>query len=477
MPTATAERITLSDLSALELALARSNLIYFTRFTCPTYQDKFYHRLLAKKLDLLLAGKIKRLMVFMPPQRGKTELVSRRLTAYALGKQPKLKIAGCAYSSDRAEIVNREIQRIIDTPEYEKIFPETKLNARNVATDARGSWLRNSSIFEVCKHGGSYKSVGVMGPLTGNSVDLGIIDDPIKDRMEAVSETFRNRLWEWYIDVFCTRLHGESRQLLTMTRWHEDDLAGRLLEKERDRWDVLSLPEIKEDESNPDDPRKIGEPLWPEKHPLSETLAVKANSERTFIAMYQQRPAPSDGGLFKQQWFRYYYQMPARFDRIIQSWDCTFKDTSESDFVVGTIWGKIGANCYLLGYSRGQWDFVETVRQIQLAKQKFPSSQEILIEEKANGAAVIYTLKNQVPGLVPICPTESKESRAYAISFVFESGNVFFPANCPWVSEIENELKVFNHGKYDDIVDSVSQALRWLYLRHQGKMVHMGGQS
>ena len=345
----------------LSLYLARNYLLDFTEKTYPEYKTAWYHKLICSKLDDLLCGKIKRLMIFTPPQHGKSELVSRRLPAFALGRNPCEKIAACSYSADLSEKFNREVQRIIDTHEYAEIFPKTKLNSSNVVSNSRGSWLRNSSIFETVDYGGIYKSVGVGGPLTGNKVDLGIIDDPIKDRLEAQSETFRNRVWEWYLDVFSTRLHNESRQLLTMTRWHENDLAGRLLETEPAKWEVLSLPAISEDMKNSCDPRQIGEALWPERHSLQNILDIKAKSERTFTSMYQQRPAPSEGGMFKEKWFKYYTVMPQRFDRIIQSWDFTFKGTDTSDYVVCTIWGKIGADAYLLGMARGKFDFVETV--------------------------------------------------------------------------------------------------------------------
>ena len=124
--------------------------------------------------------------------------------------------------------------------------------------------------------------------------------------------------------------------------------------------------------------------------------------------------------------------------------------------------------------ARGKWDFVETINQFKEVHKAYPMCQEKLVEEKANGAAVISSLKKKIPGLIPICPTESKESRAFAVTFLFEAGNVFFPANCDWVKAIENELKYFDNGKHDDIVDSISQALRWLFLKSTGRMVHMG---
>ena len=409
-------------------------------------------------------------MFFLPPQHGKSTIISEYFPAFALGRNPKANIVLASYAADLAQSWNRKVQRVIDNELYSKIFHDTRLSGSQVRTV--GSWLRNTDKFEIVGHGGSFKATSVEGPLTGNPMDIGIIDDPIKDALEAQSETTRRRIWEWYLDVFCTRAHNNTRMIFIMTRWHEDDLAGRILNKESD-WEVISIPAIREDELNKDDPRQIGDVLWPERHSFVEIMKIKSLSERTYNALYQQRPASAEGGMFKQQWFRYYTIMPKVFDKIVMSWDCAFKDTKSSDYVVGTVWGKLGADSYLVGMARGKWDFVETVKQIRDTCTAFPYCQEKYIEEKANGAAVISLLRKQIPGLVPIIPVESKESRAYAVSFLFEAGNILFPANCNWVTTIENELKFFPNGKHDDIVDSISQALNRLYLRSLGRMVHM----
>ena len=453
------------------LYLARNNLIDFTEKTYPQYITAWYHKLICSKLDSLLCGKIKRLMIFTAPQHGKSELVSRRFPAFALGRNPDEKIAACSYSADLAEKFNREVQRIIDMPEYHNIFPNTVLSGSKTISNLKGSYLRNSSIFEIVEHGGIYKSVGVGGPLTGNKVDLGIIDDPIKDRMEAQSETFRNRIWEWYLDVFSTRLHNDSRQLLTMTRWHEDDLAGRLLATEPERWEVLSLPAIREDMINTEDPRAIGEALWPERHSLDNILQIKAKSDRTFTSMYQQRPAPADGNIIKRTQIKYYKELP-RLEKIVQSWDVTFEGKATSDFVACTVWGKSGSRAYLLYMLRGKWDFVQTINEIRKMNKLFPQTAEKIIERKANGSAVISLLEKEIPGLIPFDPgSDSKEARAYMCSFLFEAGNVYFPEGRAWVNDVVSELSTFPNGKNDDIVDTITQFLIKTYLKRQGQAI------
>jgi predicted phage terminase large subunit-like protein len=464
-----------NDLEFVEEDMAREFLLDFTLYTNPRYVVKWFHEMICDKIDGMLSGLYKNLMFFLPTQHGKTELVSRRFPALALGKLPNTRIVCCTYASALAGNINRDVQRIIDTNDYAKLFPDTCLGRSNVVTDRRQAYLRNSEMFEVVGHRGSFRSVGIGGSLSGFPVDIGGIDDPVKDMMEAGSETVRNSCWDWYNGVYRMRCHNDTHTMLTMTRWHEDDLAGRILNNETD-WEVVTLPYIKEDGGVPEDPRQVGEALWPEKHSAAKAEVTKRDSERVFNALCQQRPAPTEGGLFKQSWFRYYDRMPVRFDRIIQSWDCSFKDTKDSSYVVGTVWGKIGADSFLLAMSRAKMDFVETIKQVKIVCERFPYCQEKLIEDKANGTAVISTLKHEIPGLVPVSPTESKESRAYAVSFVFESGNVYFPANAYWVKDIETELKFFPNGKHNDIVDSISQALRWFYIRGTGRMRHMGHQ-
>ncbi len=235
----------------------------------------------------------------MPPQHGKSELTSRRLPAFLLGIRPNLKLIGCSYSSALAASFNRDVQRIIDSEEYSQIYPDTYLNQSNVRTTAQGGYLRNSDMFETVQHRGFYKSVGVGGSLTGTPADIGIIDDPIKDALEAESHTYRARVWDWFTQVFMTRLHNDSQIIITQTRWNQDDLSGRILKhmNEDNSWTVLSLPAICEGQISEHDPREIGQPLWQNKHSLQRLNEIKSANPRAFHALYQQDPKPFEGGL------------------------------------------------------------------------------------------------------------------------------------------------------------------------------------
>ena len=476
METTTVQPTDIKAIHSINEQLAQSFLIDFIEYNNPRYETRWFHEKICSTLDELVRGNIQKLMVFVPPQHGKSLIISENLPAFALGRDPTTNIVLASYSSDLAQKFNRKVQRLIDTPAYRKLFPQTRLNSKSVSNDSKGNWLRNTEVFEIVGKGGSFKAVGVEGPLTGNPIDIGIIDDPVKDSLEAQSRVTRQRTWEWYNDVFLTRCNNLSRKLLVMTRWHEDDLAGRILAYEKG-WAVLSFPAIKEDDTNPDDPRQVGEALWENEHSKEEILAIKSSSERTFASLYQQRPAPLEGGIFKRNWWKFWERLPARFDKVIFSWDCAFKDLKTSDYVVGLVLAKAGADTYVVDMLRGKWDFPETVKRIREMHHAYPTASDKLVEEKANGAAVIQVLRHEIPGLIPICPTESKEARAQAVSSIVESGNVYLPAFAPWRDIALYELSVFPNGVNDDIVDALTQALNRLYVspNQTARLLHMAG--
>jgi predicted phage terminase large subunit-like protein len=291
------ELLELEELLRLEeKEKATECLIDFTKWTFSNYEISDHHRRYAKALDKFSRGEIKNLMVFMPPQHGKSELCSRRLPAKLLGDNPELRIALASYNHSFASKFNRDVQRIIDSEEYKEIYLETRLTGKGFRGDS--NWLRNSEEFEVVNHRGSFITVGVGGGLTGRPVDIGIIDDPYKDAADAWSPTIRQNVQDWYDTVFKTRLHNESQQLITLTRWHQDDLAGTILKREPDEWYVVIFPAIKLGPPTEDDPREEGTALWESKHSLERLLAIKKQNSFVFESMYQQDPKPAEGLLF-----------------------------------------------------------------------------------------------------------------------------------------------------------------------------------
>lgn len=448
---------------------ATKHLDSFILYTYADYQMGWVHKEICDTLDQFLrdveAQKSPRLIICQPPRSGKSEIVSRRFPAYALGKNPDLQIIATSYSSDLVSRFNRDVQRIIDDDIYREIFPSTTLNGRNVKTDTRASYIRTSDLFEVVGHKGSYRSTGVGGGITGQGADILIIDDPIKDRAEANSPTIREKLWDWYTSTAYTRLSPGGGVIVMATRWHTDDLIGRLIQKMQegsgDDFNVITYPAIAEH----DEPhRKAGEALHPERYDLEQLNAIRQTiGPQDWSALYQQRPVPEGGAVFKIDAFKRWNStnLPPAFDQILGSWDMTFKDSKSSDYVVGQVWGRKGVDLYLLDLFRGQWDFTKTLEMFALMTAKYPRTHRWLIEDKANGSAIISVLKKQIHGITPITPTESKLERAYAVTPLIEAGNVYIPESATWLANFEDELLNFPAGAHDDQVDSMTQALNF----------------
>jgi hypothetical protein len=299
--------------------LARRNLLDFTLYTYPNYQVNWHHELLCSYLDRFVAGDIKRLIVSMPPRHGKSELVSIRLPAFIFGKDPDAHFIGSSYGADLARHFNRDIQRVIDSPAYSRVFPATQLFDSNVRTITQGTWLRNSDVFEIVGHDGMYKCAGVGGGLTGFGFKYGSIDDPFKDAKEANSQTIRQSKWEWYTDVIYTRQAPDAGILVTMTRWNMDDTVGRLKDameqKDGEQWEVLELPAIMEDVANkhPQDPREYGEPLWADRFDMTFLEKARAQNNYSFAALYQQSPIPHGEALFEVEKIQVIDYIPSSF--------------------------------------------------------------------------------------------------------------------------------------------------------------------
>lgn len=418
-------------------------------------------------------------MIFMPPRHGKSELVSRRLPAYLLGVNPDCKIIAASYSDSLASLMNRDTQRIMDSSDYHEVFPKTMLAGNIHLKGTSPIYKRTSELFEVVDYEGSYRSVGIGGGIVGMGADFAIIDDPIKNQQEADSPTYRDKVWEWYQTVLYSRLEKDDHVLLTVTRWHEDDLPGRLLKlakesKDADKWEVITFPAVAEGELHPGDPRKPGDALWPWKYNETRLTSIKAslNAGRFWQALYQQRPSTPEGGMVQRSWIKFYREAPSRFDEIIQSWDLTFKGGPGTDFTVGQVWGRKGANKYLLDRVRAHMDFPSELTAMRTLSAKWPDAHVILVEEAANGAALIATLKDEIPGLIAVRPKTSKAMRLSAVSGAYEAGNVWYPdpSIAPWVHDEIEELVSFPNAANDDTVDATTQALMRFQIGNAGVM-------
>jgi predicted phage terminase large subunit-like protein len=291
---------------------SRTDLLRFTLSTMPTFRPADFQQRYYSKLTEFAHGKIKKLMVFMPPQHGKSEGSTRRLPPFILGINPDTKVALISYNAPKARKFNREIQRVIDTPEYRSIFPHTRLNTSNIITVA-GQWLRNADECEIVGYRGGFKTVGVCGSITGEPVDVLIMDDIYKDAKTAWSPVVREAVSDWYDTTAETRLHNDSQQLIVFTRWHEDDLAGTLLRQQGvydpaenpSGWVVLVYRAIKEGAPTEYDPREEGEALWAERHSLDKLQSVRSRNPHVFESLYQQDPKPSEGLMYENGFAEY----------------------------------------------------------------------------------------------------------------------------------------------------------------------------
>lgn len=395
-----------------------------------------------------------RLAVSMPPRHGKSHLISRWTPPWFLGNWPHKNVILTTHTAEFSEEWGRGDRDIINE-HGDRIGVRLKGDSK-----AANRWNT--------RQGGGMVATGVGGVLVGRGAHLLLVDDPIKDDEQATSATMRNKIWSWWQGTAFNRLEPRGACIVVMTRWHQDDLIGRLLKAQEAGglpWRYIRLPALCED---PDDPierilhRREGDPLWPERYDREALLAIKRGSGSYFWnALYQQRPAPLEGGIFNRQWWKWYKAYPAAFDEVIQSWDMAFKETADSSFVVGQVWGKAGANKYLLDQVRARMEFTGTLQAVVSLSAKWPQARLKLVEDKANGPAIIAMLRNKLDGLVPVKPQGSKEARAQAVSPQCEAGNVWLPdpSLAPWVGDFVEELAAFPSGMTDDQVDATSQAL------------------
>lgn len=443
---------------------ARRSLLAFIRYINPDYIVSDFSIQVCASLEVFISdcmtGLRPVLILQAPPQHGKSDIVSRYLPAFVFGHYPDLRIAGLSYAKDLASDMNRDVQRIMMSPEFYNLFPGSSLNKKLVVA-GDGEAKRNSETFEIMGRKGSYVGQGVGGPLTGKRVDFGVIDDPIKNSKEALSSTVKESIWKWYGSTFLTRLSKNAGHIIMATRWATDDLTGRVLAN-NPRAKLLSFPAINEK----------GEALVPDLHPVEKLLETKAMlGDYFWSAMYQQSPKTLGGAIFKDSGVRYYLpkDLPTKFDKVIQSWDMTFKDSEGSDFVVGHVWAKLGANAYLLHEDRDRRSFSSSVAAVKRMTERYPDARRKLIEDKANGPAIMDALKSEVSGMIPIEPDGSKIARAHACTAEWEAGNVWLPHPdvAPWVKDFVDEVTTFPAAANDDRVDAMTQALRDLYTKRK----------
>ena len=413
--------------SPSERGLGERNLLSFTRHTLPSFAPAPFHIAYYEVLTRFAMGEIKKLMITMPPQHGKSEGATRRLPAFVLGQDPDKRIAIVSYNAIKARKFNRELQRIMDDDRYYELFPQTLL-AGQASYQEQGrrsrNYARNSDECEIVGYQGSFKTIGVGGSLTGEPVDMLIMDDLYKDASSAWSPVIRQNVADWYDTVASTRLHNDSQQLLVFTRWHMEDLAGRLLEQEGvydpienpQGWLLVSFPAIQNRPPSEQDPRAEGEPLWPERHSLEKLLEIKGRSPTVFESLYQQNPQPSQGLMYEE--FTCYTDLPSR------SYSVAYIDAADSgaDYLCALFYKEAEDGNYITDvlYTKDPMEVTETTLTYMLQQHQV---ERCHIESNNGGNLFVSNLQqrswdtgNRLTRFNPFHQNQNKTARIFAAS-------------------------------------------------------------
>lgn len=437
------------------------------KWVCPPHIQYLNQKLLD-----VSSGRCKRLIITEPPRHGKSEMVSKYFPAWYLGTNPDDRIILTSYESSFAASWGRKSRDLL--AENQGIF------GIQIAQDSA-----SVQDWNIEKRLGGMNTAGVGGPCTGKGAKVFIIDDPCKNNEEAMSEVIREKIWDWYKSTAYTRLEPDGAMIVIMTRWHDDDLVGRLLKEQDlggDKWEVVNLPAI----ATHDDliGRKPGEALWPERYSIEELRRIeKTLGPFWFSSMYQQNPVPAGGAIIKRDWWKYYTTPPDRklFKRYIWAWDTAIKTGEENDFTVGVYIGETETGYYVLDLVREKLEYPDLKRVIS---QKYHGSRAsaIIIEDKSSGQQVIQEFSRETK--LPIIPAgkdkkglmPDKVTRALVVTPLIQSGLVWIPENASWVGEFVSECLSFPKGKHDDQVDALVYGLDYLKNQnHHGIEAYLTG--
>lgn len=450
--------------------LARRSFRWYLRYVHgPAWKETRLSRFLAERVQAFTerdtGNAYDLLIIETPPQHGKSITVTESFPSWYLGRHPDRRIIEASYNEETARRFGRR-----SLEKLERWGPAL------FGIEKGDAW--GAAEFELAGGWGRMISRGVMSGITGNPANLLIIDDPIKNREEADSETFRDKLWEEWQNSLKSRLAAGAKVIVIMTPWHEDDFAARLLKCEGTA-SLLRLP-VEAEENDPLG-RFPGEPLCPELGRDRDWLRQIKRSYlrdprkgglRAWQALYQCSPRREGGSLVLRDWWKYYSPdaEAGRWGTTVISVDAAFKDAENNDFVAVEVWSRRGAGFYCRYCLNRHLGFPATLDAIRTAKRLFPETAYILVEDKANGSAVIQILRKEFPGVLPVEPKGGKAARVHAVSPAIESGNVFLPENCLWAEELVNQFAAFPAGKHDDMVDAATQALSFLLYARGGGM-------
>jgi predicted phage terminase large subunit-like protein len=433
---------------------AQTDFMEFVHQMWPGFVNGPHHKIMAKKFQDIADGKLKRLIINMPPRHTKSEFASYMLPAWFLGKFPSKKIIQCSNTAELAVGFGRKVRNLVGSEAYSKIFPDVSLKSDSKAA---GRWGTNAN--------GDYFAIGVGGTVTGKGADLLIIDDPHSEQEAAIAATnpeVYDKVYEWYSSGPRQRLQPGGAIIVVMTRWSLRDLTGKILkssmERDGDEWEVIDFPAILPNE----------QPLWPAFWPLKELLALKEELPVSkWNAQYQQSPTSEEGALVKREWWKMWESdRPPKCEFIIQSWDTAFTKNERSDYSACTTWGvfylnedEMQPNIILLDAFKERMEFPQLKeRAIRMYKEWEPDA--FIVEAKASGAPLIFELRRMGIPVSEFTPTRGNDkiARLNSVTDLFASGKVWAPGT-RWADEVMEEMAAFPNSDHDDLVDSSTQAL------------------
>ena len=433
----------------LKIEKCQKNFLSFVKHVWPDFIEGYHHKEVAKKFNEIAEGKLKRLIINMPPRHTKSEFASVYLPAFMVGVNPKLKIIQTTHTSELAILFGRKAKNVIDSPEYNEIF-ETRLQEDSKAA---GKWQT--------AQGGEYYAAGVGGAITGRGADLLIIDDPHSEQTVLSKDSFE-RAYEWYTSGPRQRLQPGGSIIVVMTRWSKNDLTGELLKaqsnKNSDKWEVIEFPAI----------MPSGRALWPGYWKKEELDKVKSSlSLKKWNAQWMQNPTSEEGAILKREWWKNWESdsLPP-LEHVIQSYDTAFLKKETADYSAITTWGVFtledkGKQLILVDSVKGRYEFPE-LRRLALEQYKYWSPETVIVESKASGLPLTFELRRMGIPVVTFTPSKGndKHARVNSVAPLFESGCVWAPKREEWAQEVIEECASFPFGENDDLVDSTTQAVK-----------------
>ena len=430
---------------------AHENFMPFVHHVYENFIEGKHHRVIAKKLEAVARGELKRLIINMPPRHSKSEFASYLMPAWFLGRNPKLKIIQATHNTELAVRFGRKVRDLIDDPEYKTIFPNTNLKEDNKGA---GKWGTDK--------GAEYFAAGVGAAITGRGADLLVIDDPHSEQ-DALSESAFDNAYEWYTSGPRQRLQPGGAIIIVMTRWGKKDLTGRLLAQQggdlmSDKWDVVEVPAIL-----PSD-----KPLWPEFWEKDALLSIKASLPASkWNAQWQQQPTSSESAIIKREWWKMWDKPkipPLKY--ILQSYDTAFSKKQTADYSAITTWGVFQPeeggpdHVVLLDAQRGRWNFPE-LKEVAFEEYEYWEPDMVLVEAKATGTPLIDELRLRGIPALGFSPGKGsdKVTRMHMVAPLFEAGMVWAPEDKSFADDVIEEVVSFPNGDNDDFCDSMTLAL------------------